>query len=167
MSFIRMQYSQVVRSSTPQIDLNSVNESIQNLYSGMKSIEVSIDTNMKNQLREFEKTQEAKINNMINEFCNRQENFIKVELQETKKNLKEELKQDITYKLQVINNQFHEYKARLIYSQLDLIKIISPHTPPSKEQLQLLHESYQTHTNVEISFQNIQSYVQNLFNVKQ
>ena len=132
----------------------------------MKNIAESINTSVKDQLREFENSQEKKIKTMMNEYSTRQEFFIREELKETKKNLKEELKQDITHKLQVINTQFHEYKTHLIYTQLDLLKILSPHAPPSIEQIQSIRQSYLAHTSVEIPFQTIQSYVQNLFNAQ-
>ena len=77
---------------------------------------------------------------------------------------KEELKNNITYKLQAINNQFLEFKSRMIYVQLDLIKMLKPKTMPTHEQLKSIIQSFQTHANVEMSLQNVQSYVQNLFN---
>ena len=146
------------------MDLQFIHESIKRLHVDMKDIAESINTSVKDQLREFENSQEKKIKTMMNEYSTRQEFFIREELKETKKNLKEELKQDITHKLQVINTQFHEYKTHLIYTQLDLLKILSPHAPPSIEQIQSIRQSYLTHTSVEIPFQTIQSYVQNLFN---
>ena len=148
------------------MDLQFIHESIKRLHVDMKDIAESINTSVKDQLREFENSQEKKIKTMMNEYSTRQEFFIREELQETKKNLKEELKQDITHKLQVINTQFHEYKTHLIYTQLDLLKILSPHAPPSIEQIQSIRQSYLAHTSVEIPFQTIQSYVQNLFNAQ-
>ena len=148
------------------MDLQFIHESIKRLHVDMKDIAESINTSVKDQLREFENSQEKKIKTMMNEYSTRQEFFIREELKETKKNLKEELKQDITHKLQVINTQFHEYKTHLIYTQLDLLKILSPHAPPSIEQIQSIRQSYLAHTSVEIPFQTIQSYVQNLFNAQ-
>ena len=165
MSCIGAQYSQVVRTNSTQIDLNTVNESIKQLHSGMQALAESINANVKDQLRDFEKNQEIKLNNKIHEFCKRQDSLIKNEMQDIISKYKEELKNNITHKLQAVNNQFHDYKCRMIYVQLDSLKLINPNLTPSLEQLHFIHQSFQTHTNVEISFQNIQSYVQNLFNV--
>jgi gas vesicle protein len=106
-----MQYSQVVKTSNSQADLNSLNESIKGLYSGMKELAISISTNVKNQLSDFERCHESKVNKMMNDIVKRQEIIIKNEFEEAKK----ELKNNIAHKLEEINNQFHEYKKRLIF----------------------------------------------------
>ena len=119
---------------------------------------------MSKQLNEFETNQEKKIQNLINSFFTKQESFITNQLQEMAAKFKEELKNNIAYKLQAINNQFSEYKSRMIYVQIDVIKLLNPTIRISQEQIKSLVQSYQTHTNAEITVQNIQSYVKNLFN---
>jgi hypothetical protein len=88
LSSIGMQYSQVVKTSNSQADLNSLNESIKGLYSGMKELAISISTNVKNQLSDFERCHESKVNTMMNDIVNRQKIIIKNEFEKAKKELK-------------------------------------------------------------------------------
>ena len=134
-SNIRKQYSQVVSSTSSQNELSTLCESIKQINLSIINLSETIKQNVKQQLNEFEQSQYISIENTINRLFKKQEEFVANKFQEMTSKFKEELKNNISHKLQVINNQFLEFKSRIIYVQLDLIKLISPNFKPSNEQI--------------------------------
>jgi hypothetical protein len=152
---INKQYSQVVSSSST-IEQDTYTKITNQLQQSLESMKTSLIQSFGNELNELRKTQEAFINNKFEEFSRVQDIVIKKKLDE--------------FNETVINNRFQkcfsaidDFKTRLVYVQIDLIKIVNPNVLINENQIQAIMASVKQHTSIKLNFGEIKGYIDKLY----